>query len=78
MQHQTGIEHGETVCSQPQNRRTVVIADDGSAASIVVLDESQPASTGSCFEHGGRSWVIRGSRHDSRVLVAEPLTRVEQ
>jgi len=78
MQYQTGIEVGATDRPQPRNRKTVVITDDGRAASLVVLDESQPASTGSCFEHDGRSWVIRGQRHSSRVLVAEPLARVKQ
>lgn len=76
-QHQTGIEKRTTARPQNEHRKTVVIADDGRAAALVVLDENQPASTGSCFEHGGRSWVIRGSRHHSRVLVAEPLAGVE-
>lgn len=78
MRYQTGIERGVTIRPRPQNRKTVVITDDGSAAAVVVLDESQPATTGSCFDHGGRSWVIRGQRHSSRVLVAEPLARVRQ
>lgn len=78
MRYQTGIEHDATIRVQPQHRKTVVITDDGNAAAVIVLDESQPATAGSCFEHGGRSWVIRGQRRSSRVLVAEPLARVRQ
>jgi hypothetical protein len=79
MHHQTEIEHRAlTTRHQAGRRKTVVITDDGRAATVVVLDEHQPTATGSIFEHLGRSWVIRGSRHGSRVLVAEPLARLQQ
>jgi hypothetical protein len=61
----------------PDRPKTIVIADDGSHAAVVVLDTAHPAS-GSCFDHGGRTWVIRGRRHHSRVLVAEPVNQMEQ
>ena len=79
MHHQTQIEHSAfTTRRQTGRRKTVVIADDGRAAAVVVLDDHQPTAAGSVFEHLGRSWVIRGSRHDSRVLVAEPISGPEQ
>lgn len=58
----------------PNPRKTIVIADAGGRADVVVLDDSHPAYAGSCFDHAGRRWVIRGHRHHSRVLVAEPLS----
>ena len=62
----------------PDRRKTVVIADDGSRATVVVLDSAHPARSGSHFDHGGRTWVILGKRHHSRVFVAEPVTQMEQ
>jgi hypothetical protein len=78
MHYQTEIEHNALDRPQTKGRGTIVIADDGRAAAVVVLDPHQPTASGSIFEHLGRSWVIRGSRHDSRVLVAEPLARLQQ
>jgi len=78
MQHQVVIDDRTMARAQVRQRKTVVIADDGTAASIIVLDESQPATPGTLIEHLGRSWVVRGSRPGSRVLVAEPLERVKQ
>ncbi len=62
----------------PNRRKIVVIADNGGDASLVLLDATHPAHAGSHFEHGGQTWVIRGRRHHSRVLVAEPLTTIRQ
>ena len=62
----------------PNRRKIVVIADDGGDASLVLLDAIHPAHAGSRFEHGGRTWIIRGQRHHSRVLVAEPLVGPQQ
>ena len=59
----------------PDRRKTIVIADAGGRADVVVLDASHPIYAGSCFDHAGRRWVIRGHRHHSRVLVAEPLSQ---
>lgn len=57
----------------PDPRKTVVIADAGSRAEVVLIDATLSVLPGSCFNHAGRRWIIRGQRHDSRVLVAEPL-----
>ncbi len=62
----------------PDRRKTIVIADDGGRAEVVLLDATRPVLTGSCFDHAGRRWIIRGQRSHSRVLVAEPLTRMQQ
>jgi hypothetical protein len=55
-----------------RGRPTVVIADDGAHASVVVLPAGRSSAAGAVFEHGGRLWVIRGRRADSRVRFAEP------
>lgn len=78
MRQHTRIDDRTTARPRASRRGTVVIADDGNAASIIVLDGHQQTATGSVFEHHGRSWMIRGSRRHSRVLVAEPLAIVEQ
>lgn len=62
----------------PERRKTVVIADDGGEANLVILDSTHPTHAGSHFNHGGRIWVIRGQRHHSRILVAEPLVGPRQ
>ena len=62
----------------PDRRKTIVIADDGGRAEVVLLDATQPVQPGSCFDHAGRRWIIRGQRHHSRVLVAEPLSWRQQ
>jgi len=62
----------------PDRCKTVVIADAGGRAEVVLLNATHPVRPGSCFDHAGRRWIIRGQRHHSRVLVAEPLARAEQ
>ena len=62
----------------PERRKTVVIADDGGEVNLVILDATHPTHAGSHFDHEGRTWVIRGQRHHSRVLVAEPLADPRQ
>jgi hypothetical protein len=56
----------------PPRRKSAVIVDDGLSVSLVLLDDSQPATVGARFSHGGRMWVVSGVRPGSRVLVAEP------
>lgn len=56
----------------PPRRKTAVIVDDGLSVSLVLLEDSQPATVGARFSHGGRTWVVSGIRPGSRVLVAEP------
>jgi hypothetical protein len=53
-------------------RPVIVVADDGAQASVVVLAAGDPSGPGAVFEHRGRSWVIRGRRTGSRVLMATP------
>lgn len=62
----------------PDRRKTIVIADDGGEANLVLLDVTHPVDTGSCFDHAGRRWIIRGRRHHSRVFVAEPIAQIQQ
>lgn len=75
-QRQIEIIHG--ALPRPRRRKTVVIADDGVNASVVLLDAADSVNAGSRFEHRGRQWVIRGPRPHSRVIVAEPLTTIRQ
>jgi hypothetical protein len=58
--------------SEARRRATVVIADTGTVARVIVIETDMPLSLGSCFCHGGTQWRIVGRRPDSRVLVAEP------
>jgi hypothetical protein len=78
MRNQRRIESRHGALPQTKNRKTVVIADDGLHASVVLLDGADRATEGSLFEHLGRRWIIRGHRHHSRVLVAEPLAEIQQ
>lgn len=59
----------------PVRRKNVVIADGGGRAEVVLLAATHPVEPGSCFDHAGRRWIIRGQRHHSRVLVAEPFAQ---
>jgi len=78
MQNQRQIESRQGGLPRPKTRKTVVIADDGMHASVVLLDAAACAGEGSRFEHLGRQWIVRGHRHHSRVLVAEPVARPRQ
>jgi hypothetical protein len=57
--------------SEARRRATVVIADTGTVARVIVIETELPLSLGSCFSHGGTQWRIVDRRPDSRVLVAE-------
>lgn len=57
-----------------QGRATVVIADSGADAEVVVFPADEMATTGAEFHYRGTIWVITGTRRDSRVLVAEPVS----
>jgi hypothetical protein len=52
-------------------RPTVVIADSGTGAEVLVFPPGEAISVGTEFQHRGTTWVITGRRRDSRVLVAE-------
>jgi hypothetical protein len=75
MKNDTNICRGEATRTGRVRRKIAVIADDGAEIALVLLDDSQPATTGARFSHRGRLWEIRGSRQGSRVLVAEPAER---
>ena len=78
MPDQRLIESRQGTPPRPNRRKTVVIADDGLHASVVLLNAADCAGEGSRFEHRGRQWIIQGQRHHSRVLVAEPLAEIQQ
>jgi hypothetical protein len=68
-------------CPRPQEavpaggaggRATVVIADAGTAAKVIVVETALPLSLGARFFHCGIQWRVVGRRRDSRVLVAQP------
>ena len=55
-------------------RARMVIADWGTTAEVLVFPANEPIKRGARFQYCGTLWVITGSRRDSRVLVAEPLS----
>jgi hypothetical protein len=57
---------------RPQRRKTIVIADDGARAVLVLFDAAQLVADGLRFKHDGRAWVVRGARGGSGLLVATP------
>ena len=54
-------------------RATVVIADAGANATVVVVESHQPLSVGSRFSYQGVEWRITCRRPHSRAFVAEPI-----
>ncbi len=73
MEQRARGRNGERRAVERSPRKTAVITDDGNRVGLVLLDPGRPMAVGSRFDHQGRTWVIRGRRHPSRVLVAEPL-----
>lgn len=53
-------------------RETVVIADSGAEAEVLVFHSGTAIRQGFEFRHRGTRWVVTGRRRDSGVLVAEP------
>jgi hypothetical protein len=72
MQNYAELDRGWATPPTNARRKTAVITDDGAEIALVLLDAGEPATTGSRFSYRGRMWEICGSRHGSRVLVAEP------
>jgi hypothetical protein len=62
---------GEQECSD--HRATVVIADSGATAAVLVIESRQRLAVGSRFRHRGEEWRIVGRRPHSRALVAKPV-----
>lgn len=55
-------------------RATVVIADSGATAEVLVFSSEEPIAKGGEFHFRGTRWIITGARRDSGILVAEPAT----
>jgi hypothetical protein len=55
-----------------EGRETVVIADSGSAAEVLVFSPDEQIAQGGEFHYRGTTWVVSGVRRDSGILVAEP------
>ena len=77
MQHNRERREHERRQPTTPGRPRVVVADDGIAADVVILDTATATAVGSSFRHRNREWVIRGRRRHSRVLVAAPAESVE-
>jgi hypothetical protein len=54
-------------------RETIVIADSGDAAAVIVVHTDQILEAGSRFQHDGVAWRITGRRPHSRALIAIPV-----
>jgi hypothetical protein len=57
-----------------EGRETVVIADSGASAEVLVFSPDEQIAQGGEFHYRGTTWVITGARRDSGILVAEPST----
>lgn len=55
----------------PTGRSTLVIADSGAVAEVLVFPSREPVGPGTHFRYRGAVWEITGKR-DSGILVAEP------
>ena len=53
-------------------RETVVIADSGATAEVLVFGPDEKIEQGGEFLYRGTIWVVTGARRDSGILVAEP------
>jgi hypothetical protein len=56
---------------RPAKRSTVVIADSGTTAELLVFAAGEPVDRETRFRYRGTVWKITGKR-DSGILVAEP------
>jgi hypothetical protein len=54
------------------HRATIVIADSGGEAELIVFPAGEAVAEGTQFRYRGTIWVITGGRRDSGLLVAEP------
>jgi hypothetical protein len=54
-------------------RGTVVIADSGFEAEVLVFPPGQLVRCGAEFDYRGMTWMVTAERRDSGVLVAEPV-----
>jgi hypothetical protein len=63
-----GSDHSVTRGGRP----TVVIADSGAQAEVLVFPPGEAIGRGTEFQYRGTTWIVTGRRRDSGVLVAEP------
>ena len=56
-----------------RGRTSVVIADSGTSASVVVFPSSANIAPGARFRYGDGLWMVTGERRDSGVFVATPI-----
>ena len=54
-------------------RSTLVIADSGTTAELLVFPSADRLARGSKFRYRETLWVVTGHRRDSGILVAEPI-----
>jgi hypothetical protein len=55
-------------------RASILIADWGPTAELVVFPAGEPVSRGARFQYRGTLWIVTGRRRDSRIMVAEPVS----
>lgn len=55
-------------------RTSLVIADWGPTAELLIFPAGEPVGRGAEFHYRGSVWIITGRRRDSRILVAEPVS----
>jgi hypothetical protein len=55
-------------------RSTVVIADAGTSAELLLFSTDKRIRPGATFRHRGATWLVTERRRDSGILVAEPIT----
>ena len=63
---------GESDSPRRRARATVVIADSGTEAEVLIFAAGEAVAAGSEFRHRGTRWIVTGARRDSGVMVAEP------
>ncbi len=71
--HARGAANDGSDCpAAREGRETVVIADSGSTAEVLVFSADEQIAQGGEFHYRGTTWVVTGARRDSGILVAEP------
>ncbi|MCW8983877.1 MAG: hypothetical protein OQK55_00930 [Thermoanaerobaculales bacterium] len=71
-QARRAMNDGSTWTATRERRETVVIADSGTMAEVLVFSPDEQIAKGAEFHYRGTTWIITGTRRDSGVLVAEP------
>jgi len=66
------VNDGSDWSAAREGRVTVVIADSGATAEVLVFSPDEQIAKGGEFHYRGAMWIITGVRRDSGILVAEP------